>query len=84
MDEIEPLLPGEEVLYQRWVRIRSRLEVVLGKQSGLPAPLSAYAIDHASNLNLTHIEFLRDEYGVAGEPPAADLLALLAEEEYRG
>lgn len=74
---MEPLQPGEERLYRQWVQVRSRLERALGKQSGLPAPLAAYAIDHAGNLRLSAVRFLRDEYGVASEPTAEELMPLL-------
>lgn len=74
---MEPLQPGEEALYRQWVRVRARLEAALGKQSGLAAPLAAYAVDHADHINLGEVEILRQEYGVASEPPAEELVSLL-------
>lgn len=74
---MDPLEPEEEAVYWRWVAIRSHLEAALGKQSGLPAPLSAYAVDHADKLKLDHVGWLREEYGVEGEPSAEQLMHLL-------
>lgn len=74
MDDLDP---GEEKLYRQWVRIRLSLEARLGKQSGLPAPLAAYVIDHAHDLKLSHVRILREEYGAPSEPQAEELLPLL-------
>jgi hypothetical protein len=73
---MHPLRAGEEV-YWRWVAIRSRLEAALGEQSGLPAALAAYAVDHVDDLKLDHVRWLREEYGVPSEPSAEGLLTLL-------
>lgn len=74
---MEPLQPGEEEQYQQWVRVRSRLEAALGKQSRLPAPLAAYAIDHAGRMRVSAVKVLRDEYGVPSDPTAEELMPLL-------
>lgn len=74
---MDPLEPEEESVYWRWVAIRSHLEAALGKQSGLPAPLSAYAIDHEDDPTLEHLGWLREEYGTPDEPSAEELMRLL-------
>ena len=76
---MEPLQPGEEAMYRRWVRIRSRLEAVLGEQSPLPAALAAYAVDRSDGINLMAVSVLREEYGADSEPSAEELMLLLAE-----
>lgn len=52
---MEPLQPGEEQLYKRWVRTRLRLEAALDKHSTLPRPLSAYPVDHVGPLRLSAV-----------------------------
>ena len=76
-ESVEPVQPGEEALYRRWVTIRTRLEVTLGEQSKLPPALAAYAVGRPGHLRLLAVEILRDEYGVDGEPLAKELLPLL-------
>lgn len=76
-EPMEPLQPGEKEQYRQWVRVRSRLEAALGKQSRLPAPLAAYAIDHAGHMRLSAVKVLRDEYGIPSDPTAEELMPLL-------
>lgn len=78
---MEPLQPGEEAEYRRWIRIRSRLQAHLGQHSGLTAPLAAYVLDHAGRLDLWAVKVLREEYGGSSEPSAEQLMPLLIDAE---
>lgn len=69
--------PDEEIIYEQWRRVRLRLEAVLGKSSGLAAPLAAYAVDSAHRITLDDVRAIRDEYGAASEPEAEELIILL-------
>lgn len=68
---------SSERLHREWVLIRNRLEDVVDFRSGLAAPLAAYAVDHAGELDVRVVAKIRDEWGLPYDPPAEDLLALL-------
>lgn len=62
---------------RQWRQIRGRLERKLGLRNGLVAPLAAYATDFIDDLNVEGVREVRDEYGVAGDLTAEDLMELL-------
>lgn len=67
-----------ERLHREWVIIRTRLDDVVDFRSGLAAPLAAYAVDHAGELDVQVVAQIREEWGLAFDPPAEDLLPLLS------
>jgi len=68
---------GDEHLYQPWRAVRLRLLEALDPRSGLAAPLSAYAVEHAGALRFEDVAAVRAEYGIAADPPAEKLMPLL-------
>lgn len=66
-----------ERLHREWVVIRTRLDDVVDFRSGLAAPLAAYAVDHAGELDVRVVAQIREEWGLAFDPPAEELLSLL-------
>lgn len=61
-----------------------RLVRALDPRSGLAAPLSAYAVDHAGTLRFEEVDAIRAEYGIAPDPPAEELMLLLPLDEIWG
>lgn len=64
-------------LHRDWTLIRERLEEVVDLRSGLAAPLAAYAIDHIGELDIRVVAQIREEWGIAVDPPADELMPLL-------
>ncbi|MDO8382807.1 MAG: hypothetical protein Q7T17_07505 [Microbacterium sp.] len=67
-----------ERMHREWVLVRTRLEYVVDFRSGLAAPLAAYAVDHAGELDVRVVAQIREEWGLAFDPPAEELLPLLS------
>jgi hypothetical protein len=71
----------DDRLYRQWRKVRFRLIEALDGRGGLAAPLAAYAIDHEGVLRLDEVVALRAEYGIDADPPAEELMPLLALED---
>lgn len=69
-----------ERVHRDWQIIRSRLQNIVDFRSGLAAPLAAYAVDHAGELDLQVVALIRAEWGLPVDPPAETLLAFLVVE----
>lgn len=66
-----------ERLHRDWILIRGRLEDVVDFQSGLAAPLAAYAVDHVGELDIRVVTRIREEWRLPIDPPPEELLPLL-------
>lgn len=66
-----------DLMHRDWVAIRKRLDNIVDFRSGLAAPLAAYAVDHAGELDVRVVAQIREEWGLPVDPPVEDLLRLL-------